>query len=306
MAQRTSRWHPKAPENFRLEVPGDLDILSVAARYRYIHSHLHAALLNRSNKGCIRRLAKLTAHGYLELSDQQHIYAGKNQRPLIHEITPKGTRLLSQHGIHYEFLTFASPGKDFWHAVMVCDTLASIEIGAKKAACRIISWSEILDQAPWKPSGKDKYGYHLPAPIKQKADGTKFESDKRVIPDAIFGIEYPDGTADFFAKEDDRGTETLDTDVASKSSYTLKELKYAHIIANGTYRKRLGLQNFRVLNIASTPQRAESIRRFLKPNNYMLVQSYPSFPKPVAPADGALFSAAYQRAGKLEPVYIDQ
>ena len=94
------------------------------------------------------------------------------------------------------------------HDVLLSCSIADIEIATKKAGLRFISHLEILKGASEKAQ-KAENPFEIPVgPIAWNfKSGRRTIAKTTLIPDAIFGIEYPEGIR-FYAAEFDRGNET--------------------------------------------------------------------------------------------------
>ena len=73
---------------------------------------------------------------------QQRANADANCRRLIYELDQRGIHLLQQHG--GEFVQRTRPPANFAHELMVCQIMASFELGARERAVRLITWNDIL------------------------------------------------------------------------------------------------------------------------------------------------------------------
>lgn len=82
------------------------------------------------------------------------------------------------------------------HNLFACVYMAQIEIAAKKHGVRFINHFDILRNSPL---AKDKE-WPLSIPCGESV----------IRPDAVFGLQYPDGEYKFFAYEYDRGSESAE------------------------------------------------------------------------------------------------
>src|SRR5260370_41903946 len=93
---------------------------------------------------------------------------------------------------------------------MICDTLASIELGVRQTHnVRFISWQHILAKAPERTrSARNPFAIPVTISYAFPRTGTTHTSHAPLIPDGLFGLEYtqPDGKklCRFFALEAER------------------------------------------------------------------------------------------------------
>jgi hypothetical protein len=181
----------------------DLKIFQCLERYRYLRSaHLYAFVGGASEKRFKERLGDLFHEGYLDRPNQQGQFAGARYQPAIHEIDARGRLALSESGISLnDARTFlaSNASRQFAHSLMICEVLASIELGARQYPnIRLIPWPEILARAP-------DITHASPTPFRVQVPG----SGGTAVPDGLFGLEYSGSGKKvyrFFALEADRGT----------------------------------------------------------------------------------------------------
>ena len=92
----------------------------------------------------------------------------------IYEIGDEGINHLAYNNIQEENITGVSVGSylQFAHALMICSTLAELEIGANEHGIRFITWPEILASAPQE---------------------TRFGKHPWVFPEVEISYQYPNG-----------------------------------------------------------------------------------------------------------------
>jgi hypothetical protein len=195
---------------------------------------------------------------------------------------------------------------------MICDILASIEIGVRAdLALRFVSWQEIL-ASPKMPASTRATPNPLAIPasisyVSPRA-GTMEQWDKPLVPDALFGLEYStDGrrTYRFFALEADRNTEPVVRGNLHQTSYLRKILQYREIAARRTYLAHLGVPNLFVLNVTTNEQHMNNIMRFVTDategngSSYLLFKTMPSLAslEKAPPPTPCLLTEAWYRAG---------
>lgn len=233
----------------------DLALFALLTRYRYLRStYLHAFTGGASETRFKERLGDLFHEGYLDRPTQQWEYADARCRPVVHEIGAGGVRALQDGSGATEEVTFLRGGthRQFRHSLMVCEVLASLELGCRAAGLRFIPWPEILARAP-DTTRASPTPWRLPLP-----------SSGFLMPDGMFGIEYEaEGSKSyrFFALEADRGTMPLSRTGHGQTSYLGKLAAYRAAIEAGTHRTHWGVPNLLVLTILTEASRlAQALR----------------------------------------------
>jgi hypothetical protein len=123
-----------------------------------------------------------------------------------------------------------------------------------------------------------------------------------IVPDALFGLEYFDGSRKryrFFALEIDRGTMPIVRSNPHQTSYLSKLAAYAEILAGQVYKSHLGLPNLLVLTVTTCERHKQAIMQRLHGNSgeyaAFLFQALPratlAFPLP------SLLEQAWERVG---------
>jgi hypothetical protein len=200
-------------------------------------------------------LGDLFHEGYIDRPERQWELADCRHSPVIHETGEGGRRVLAAHGIGVEPFTWLVSGshRQFAHSLMICEILASIEIGTRQATgIRFIAWPEICAKSPAETRASAA-PFRLPL-------GSGF-----VIPDALFGIEYQSGSTKsyrFLAVEADRGTMPVIRSDVRQTSYLAKLKTYQELLGRQVYRSHLGLPNLIVLTVTTDDARlADIVRR---------------------------------------------
>lgn len=252
----------------------DLEIFRLLTRYRFLRStHLHALVGGKSRKRFIERLGDLYHEGgYLERPDQQWQAINARYMPVVYELGAAGRTMLSQYGGEKDAGTIESvwnggrSGRHFQHELMICDILSSIEIGTRgDPRIRFISWPEILAN-PKMPERTRRAEKPLAArvPVTYIPAGSRKarRSDRVLLPDALFGLEYRTRSAKkyrFFALEADRNTQPIVRRDLQQSSYLRKILQYREIIAQSAYGSLWGLPNLLVLTVTTNDRHRQNI-----------------------------------------------
>lgn len=240
------------------------------------------------------RLKKLVKGDYL--------LGGRRQfaLPNVYELGSKGKEDLRQRGLFSVYAGILNPGRDAphherEHDLMVCDVVASLELGIQKAGLRFIPVYEILANTDLNP-----YNNPISIPL----------GGRRLVPDALFGVEGKQGAV-YFALEVDRGTEQLKKRTGkyeTGSSYESKLEGYDQLIQQKIYKSRFKLPNLRVLHVTIAEARKENMKELLKkPNNYNLFKALPTFgDRDRAPQPSPqIFTSPWERVGH-EPLHINK
>lgn len=214
-------------------------LLEQLYRYKYLRTSFLRELTGSGVQGIIRQLKTRKDQGLV-----------KRERASIHRLTDLGKEVLLSSQDRPRKVVRLNPkkgdfaGRDFPHSMMVCDVMASLEIGIKQNGCELITFEEILERSP---------NQSFSLPFKFTHNGVTIK--KKIIPDAIFGVRYPDGKVSFFALETER-TSTLDPKNIKRSSSTKhKLLAYKDIMDKKTYKTDWGIPNLHVLFVFPSTSR---------------------------------------------------
>jgi hypothetical protein len=233
----------------------DIAIFKLLERYRYLpSSYIHPFVGGTSEKRFKERLGDLFHEGYLDRPERQWEMASCRHRPSIHDIGSGAKRILAEQGIVEDPITWlsASAYRQFSHSLLVCECLASTELGTRQhPAVRFISWPEILAKAPAQ-TRVSALPFQFPAMATSPA----------IAPDALFGIEYATGEAmayRFFALEADRGSMPVVRSDSSKTSFMAKAAAYREIVARKMHKSQLGIPTLLVLTVTTSEARMKEM-----------------------------------------------
>lgn len=248
---------------------GDIEIFKLLNRYRYLRStFIYALLGTKRNRYNNERLGDLYHEGgYLNRPSRQWQFYNARYMPAIYENTDKAEAVLRERGLLGDQATWLlkrGPHREFAHALMICDILASIELGIRERPdLRFIGWQEVLSRAP-DAARKSQNPFALPVDISFTFERSRKTHSARthIVPDAIFGIEYRERGGKsyrFFAVEADRRSMPVYRSNLQQTSYLKKILSYRDITARKTYRTHLGLPNLMVLNVTTNERHMRGI-----------------------------------------------
>jgi len=277
----------------RLELTArDLEIFKLLIRYRYLRStYLHPFVGGASETRFKERLGDLFHEGFLDRPLQQWEFANARCRPAVHEIGRGGMNALRACGMVFDGGRAAvGPQRQFLHALMACEALASIELAARSGgAMRFIPWPEIVSRMP-DASQRSTALFRLPVP-----------SGGYVVPDGVFGLEYRTGEAKshrFFALEADRGTMPIARTKPGQTSYLSKLAAYGEVVGHQVHKTYWGVPNLIVLTLTlSAARMSEIVAKFGEGSPAFLfkVVEEGSLTKPTP----ELLRASWQRAGHI-------
>jgi hypothetical protein len=288
---RRSRWHwPKEIEQVRLTA-FDLLIFEQLARYRYLRKDLLARLLPpRSEQTLTVRVGKLWAGRYLSRPEGQRYASNSDYSYLYYALTPKGrAELADQDAIRT--VTQLHGSTNFAHdAAGVCNTIASIEAGAKAEGFTIITWEDVIARMEKPPADPFKFK----TLIEGRPD--KFR------PDGFFGL-LKDGRASFFCVEHERGNGG-DVQNLNQASWRKKVLAYQHFMQSTGYKEQLGIPNMRVIVTTTSARKATNLakltEKLIGESNRFLFHHVPKLGSEIGPKQvyPNLFAEKWKRAGK--------
>lgn len=287
---RRVRWHwPEEVEQVRL-TEFDLLVFEQLVRYRYLRKDLLARLLPpRSEYTLTKRIGRLWAGRYLTRPEGQQYAPNSNYSVLYYQLTPKGLAALEHTSIRT--VTQLNGSTNFAHdAAGVCNSIASIEAGAKAEGYTLITWEDVLARLP--NHGHDPFKFSTV--IEGKRD--KFR------PDGFFGLQK-DGRASFFCLEHERGNGG-DVENLNQASWRKKALAYHHFMQTAGYKEHLGIPNLRVIVTTTSARKAANLaaltERLLGPTNRFLFHHVPKLGSEIGPKEPYpnLFAVQWKRAGK--------
>jgi hypothetical protein len=296
----------------------DIEIFKLLERYRYLRSTFIHAFVGGYEKRLIERLGDLFHEGYLNRPPQQWRAFNARYTPAIYELDELGERFLKEHGLSGgETRSLVSrANREFAHAMMISDTLASIELGARtRSGVRFISWRDILSRAP--QATKDaRNPFSLPVLISYTfRTGSTQTAQFGLVPDGLFGLEYADNGNKlyrFFALEAERANRVYCNNL-HQTSWLKKVLAYRDIIAAKKYHSHFGLPNLMIIAVAPSSAKIGTMARLVmevtqgRGSTQFLFKPIPMLgcgsaaPEPTA----ELFASAWSRAGHPD-FFIDR
>ena len=305
----------RVPSGKRIELTGrDLEIFKLLSRYRYLRSTFIHAFVGGNRTKLIERLGRLYHDGgFLDRPARQWQAANARYQPVVYELSPKGADTLKANGAPGDAAALpgrgSGPQRQFAHMLMICEVLASLELGAAQiGSLRLVWWPEILAKTPTETRAAPK-SLQIGS-----VDGFQGRAGRgwTVEPDALFGIEYRTGTRRsyrFFALEADRGTMPVERTDRAQSSYLGKVVAYRQAMANGMFKLRWGVPNLFVLTVTTSGPRLDTMETAVRKitegrgSSAFLFKTYPAsnlgglYPEP------QLLTEPWERVG-VEPIDI--
>ncbi|MEM9762186.1 MAG: replication-relaxation family protein [Pseudomonadota bacterium] len=237
--------------------------------------------LLRSEKRAKERLTDLfneddTLHGgrYLERPPQQFRTLDSRYNQLVYDLAPAAKRALRDAGRGQDVVTAASG--PWLHRHMVACVTASIELATiERPDLTFIPQRAILARA----------GGALGYPVRISEPATGQNVIKKLIPDALFGLEYQTAAGSrfrFLFVECDRATEPASSANFNRKSWLRSLRQHAAYVGAGRYREHLQLTApLLVLNITSDAARMAKLitvtEQLSGAVSYQLFQTWEAF-----------------------------
>lgn len=284
----------------------DVEIFKLLDRYRLLRSGAIKAFFPGSDRGdLLDRLRRLYDYGYVNRLDSVARYRITRDMQSVYELDALGAQELRQRGLLSDEGAGSRPAiGNFHHALMICDVLASIDIGCRGSgvwpvsgggsvrvpSLRFLPQHEILANAPCRALDRPRC-----IPLNDKL--------KSITPDAIFGLEYGGGNRRYFALEVDRGTEPLYRTKRAQSSLVRKFEQYRALLASDGVRTHLGISApLFPLFVTMSAERLRKLRALLteltegKGNSRILFKAMPGDGFKAPRQDGHMLFEPYLRA----------
>lgn len=186
---------------------------------------------------------------YLARPPQQFAAFEARYQHVVYDLAPRARLLLAERGA----LSSGIRADPFVHRLMCACVSASFELVAPSHGLRYIAARDILARPGATPARESTNALALPVP---KASP--------VIPDFLFGLEYPGTGFRFIAVECDRNTESIERRNLRQTAFAKKLLGYAGALQSQTYRSWWGLPNLHVLTVTTSALHAQNILRFVR------------------------------------------
>ncbi len=190
------------------------------------------------------------------LTRPPHQFAGYESRyqHVVYDLAPRAKALLAERGVIARY--DARRTAPFLHRLMQACVGASFELTAPLNGLRYISRSEIFI-SPRCPTATKEAANPMAIPIAGMGQ-------KTLIPDDLFGLEYPGVGFRFFAVEIDRNTESIERKNMAQNAFGAKIVGYLDILRNQKYRTHWGLPNLHVLSVTTSQTHVRNILSYVK------------------------------------------
>lgn len=226
--------------------------------------------------------------------------------PSIYDLNPRSLAVLEELGrLHDNGIratTHQGRSREGAHRLMTACVTASLDLACTRSGLRYIPQWEIVSRMPERENP-------LRIPVSFEHAGALVS--KPVVPDALFGIEYPDAGFRIFALEIDRANEPLAAANLNRTSFLRKVLQYRALIGDGHYKAHFGMKKAKMQLIVITTGPLQGMLALAEktagPTTYMLFARQPEFGrriiKAIPPPMTHLLTTPYLRAG-CEPFNI--
>ena len=245
------RWGRGCVRPIRL-TPRDFDCLYALFIHGVLSSDVLRALVapEHSQRAIGDRLSLMRnpPNDYINQPEAQQRALNSYRSTLVYEINEGGVRALVDSGriiledyILWKKVQASFKPQHFDHDRAAGYVLASLELGAREAGARFISWREIINRSRCPEATRESKN---PLAIPYEISGERHA----LIPDALFGLQYPSGAC-FFALEIDMGTEQHKE--CDRKSVTLRQKfrAYRTIMRDRLVTSRFGLPSLQVLMV---------------------------------------------------------
>ena len=216
--------------------PRDITLLRDVGEFRFLNTQQILALHEGGERNLLRRLSSLFQHGYLDRPLKQ-TSAKLSSSHMVYALGRKGAELLSKdakerEGIYRRVKEVERTLPLMAHSLMISQFRVCLSLAAKTHGAKITRFTQGYDL---KEMLRDVHG-----------------ENPSLVPDAFFTLEEKGDVINFFV-EADRGTMTAERFVNKLKIYWSWR-------SDERLKKKLRLARFRVLTIAPSERRSDSLR----------------------------------------------
>ena len=242
---------------------GDLEIVSLLARHRFLRSTHIAALVGRSLDRVNDRLLRLFHAGYVDRPRAQlDYYPTSGSAPFIYALADQGACLLAEHdSAHFSHLEWGrknhKAGRPFIeHQIEIMDFYVSLQLAVRnRPDLSFIHADELAAQCPTQAlDRKTPFALH----VHINKGGVTHEVS--AVPDLAFGIRYSDGSRRCFLVEIDRGTMPVARSDVRQTSFERKMRAYLAAHTAKLHTRHFGWKAFRVLTVTTDDLRLRAMQ----------------------------------------------
>jgi hypothetical protein len=240
----------------------DLALMAHIARHRLIRSTDLALLDGGSPQNVLRILRALYDHGYVARPPRQMLTRDlTGARPTIYGLTRRGALALADHG-------YAIDADADWternhragavfidHTADIAGFMTRLEIAcAAREGIGLLTADDILANAPERTSNARE-----PLRWVARLNDVSPKLATSVVPDGLFGLTFPDGTASYFLLEMDRGTMPVVRRGGARGSFAHKMWLYLEGWRQERHVAQFGIKQLRILTVTTSPERVETM-----------------------------------------------
>ena len=256
----------ETPPRFRI-TERDIDIVRQVARHRFLRSTHLFQLIGGSSQKISERLGPLFHAGFLDRPRSQLEYhvRGGDSAPLVYALGNRGAQLLRiQDGLDNADVDWArknhNTGREFiLHTLAVADLRIALTVACReRKGYWVQEPDELLATAP-----EDTRRARSPWSWRVRVQHKEAMREIGLLPDYMFALILPDGRRRPFIVEIDRGTMPVERTTLDQSSMLRKFLAYEGGRKQNLHTYRFGWQNFRVLVVTSSAERAATMRALI-------------------------------------------
>ena len=256
---RRLRSAPPSPVVRRLALTeADFLLFEAIGRHGPLPTHYLYAFTRHLRKDYSRLQNRLTEFyngdsdgPYLTRPPQQFAGFEARYQHVVYDLAPRAKIALAERGALARFVPRRTD--PFLHQLMGACVGASLELGASHHGLRYIPREEILARQ----KGGESHG-DANNPMAIKIGG------RRLIPDDLFGLEYPGTGFRFFAVEIDRNTESIERKIQNQTSFGKKVVGYLDVLRNQTFRTHWGVPNLHILTVTTNATHAFNIIDYIR------------------------------------------
>jgi DNA-binding Lrp family transcriptional regulator len=253
------------PPAFQL-TDGDLAIVRLLARHRFLRSTHIAALVGRSLDRTNERLRGLFDTGYVDRPRAQLDYYPNGSAPMVYALADRGARLLIERdGVDFANVEWSRKnrraGRPFIdHQLEIMDFYVVLQCAMRdRADVRLIHPDELVAAFP-----DQSFNTSSPFTMRVRVAHKGVQHEIGVVPDLVFGLRYPDGSRRSFMVEIDRGTMPISRSDFHQTSFERKIRGYLTAHAAKKHEHQFGWKTFRVLTVTTDRHRAASMIQLLR------------------------------------------
>jgi Replication-relaxation len=253
------------PPPFQL-TDGDVAIIRLLARHRFLRSTHIAALVGRSLDRTNERLRGLFDTAYLDRPRAQLDYYPHGSAPMVYALADRGARLLIERdGIDFANVEWSrknrSAGRPFIdHQLEIMDFYVGLQCALRdRVDVRLIHPDELVAAFP-----DQSFADHSPFALRVNLAYRGHQENIGIVPDLAFGLAYPDGSRRCFLVEIDRGTMPVSRTDFRQTSFERKMRAYLAAYAAKLHERRFGWKSFRVLTVTTDAHRTATMMDALK------------------------------------------